>query len=46
MDNLLRAVAIGEAHGPAAAVALVDQLDLDSHYAFHATRADLLRHLK
>jgi RNA polymerase sigma-70 factor (ECF subfamily) len=39
---LNRAVAVGEAHGPAAALALVDQLDLDNYYLFHATRADLL----
>jgi RNA polymerase sigma-70 factor (ECF subfamily) len=39
---LNRAIAIGEVHGPAAALALVDQLDLDSYYPFHATRADLL----
>jgi RNA polymerase sigma-70 factor (ECF subfamily) len=39
---LNRAVAIGEVHGPAAALALVDSLDLDNYYLFHATRADLL----
>jgi RNA polymerase sigma-70 factor, ECF subfamily len=39
---LNRAVAIGEVHGPAAALALVDRLDLDHYYLFHATRADLL----
>jgi RNA polymerase sigma-70 factor (ECF subfamily) len=42
---LNRAVAIGEVHGPAAALALVDRLDLDNYYLFHATRADLLRRL-
>jgi RNA polymerase sigma-70 factor (ECF subfamily) len=42
---LNRAVAIGEVHGPAAALALVDELDLDSYHPFHATRADLLRRL-
>ena len=42
---LNRAVAIGEVHGPAAALALVDRLDLDNYYPFHATRADLLRRL-
>ena len=31
--------------GPAAALALVDELDLDNYYPFHATRADLLRRL-
>ena len=39
---LNRAIAIGELHGPAAALALVDELDLDGYYPFHATRADLL----
>jgi RNA polymerase sigma-70 factor, ECF subfamily len=40
---LNRAIAIGEVEGPAAALALVDELDLESYYPFHATRADLLR---
>ncbi len=39
---LNRAVAIGEVHGPAAALALVDRLGLDHYYLLHATRADLL----
>jgi RNA polymerase sigma-70 factor, ECF subfamily len=42
---LNRAIAIGEIHGPAAALALVDELDLDNYHPFHATRADLLRRL-
>jgi RNA polymerase sigma-70 factor, ECF subfamily len=42
---LNRAIAVGEVHGPEAALALVDELDLDTYYAFHATRADLLRRL-
>ena len=44
---LNRAVAIGEVHGPAAALALVDELGphLDGYHPFHATRADLLRRL-
>jgi RNA polymerase sigma-70 factor (ECF subfamily) len=42
---LNRAIAIGEVHGPAAALALVDELDLDNYYLFHATRADLLHRL-
>ena len=42
---LNRAIAIGEVHGPAAAMALVDELELDNYYPFHATRADLLRRL-
>jgi RNA polymerase sigma-70 factor, ECF subfamily len=39
---LNRAIAIGELHGPAVALALVEELDLDHYYPFHATRADLL----
>ena len=42
---LNRAVAVSEVYGPAAALALVDDLDLEMYYAFHATRADLLRRL-
>jgi RNA polymerase sigma-70 factor (ECF subfamily) len=42
---LNRAIAIGELQGPAAALALVDELDLDNYHPFHATRADLLRRL-
>lgn len=42
---LNRAIAIGEVQGPAAALALVDELDLDDYQPFHATRADLLRRL-
>jgi RNA polymerase sigma-70 factor (ECF subfamily) len=42
---LNRAIAIGEVQGPAAALALVDELGLDSYHPFHATRADLLRRL-
>jgi RNA polymerase sigma-70 factor (ECF subfamily) len=42
---LNRAIAIGEVQGPAAALALVDELALDNYYPFHATRADLLRRL-
>ncbi|HEX4220667.1 MAG TPA: sigma-70 family RNA polymerase sigma factor [Acidimicrobiales bacterium] len=41
--SLNRAVAIAELDGPEAALALVDQLDLDRYYLFHAIRADLLR---
>jgi RNA polymerase sigma-70 factor (ECF subfamily) len=40
---LNRAIAIGEVRGPAAALALVDELELDNYHPFHATRADLLR---
>jgi RNA polymerase sigma-70 factor (ECF subfamily) len=42
---LNRAIAIGEVQGAAAALALVDELDLDAYQPFHATRADLLRRL-
>jgi len=42
---LNRAIVVGEVHGPAAALALVDELDLDGYHPFHATRADLLRRL-
>ena len=42
---LNRAVAVSEVDGPAAALALVDGLDLDGYHPFHATRADLLRRL-
>jgi RNA polymerase sigma-70 factor, ECF subfamily len=42
---LNRAIAIGEVQGPVAALALVEELDLDHYYPFHATRADLLGRL-
>jgi RNA polymerase sigma-70 factor (ECF subfamily) len=42
---LNRAIAIGEVQGPAAALALVEELHLDHYYPFHATRADLLGRL-
>jgi RNA polymerase sigma-70 factor (ECF subfamily) len=42
---LNRAVAMAEVHGPAAALAAVDALDLGGYHLFHATRADLLRRL-
>jgi RNA polymerase sigma-70 factor (ECF subfamily) len=42
---LNRAIAVGEVCGPAAALGLVDGLDLDGYHLFHATRADLLRRL-
>ena len=42
---LNRAVALAEVDGPAAALAEVDRLDLDTYHAYHATRADLLRRL-
>jgi RNA polymerase sigma-70 factor (ECF subfamily) len=42
---LNRAVAVAEVDGPAAALALVDGLDLDGYYLLHAIRGDLLRRL-
>jgi RNA polymerase sigma-70 factor (ECF subfamily) len=42
---LNRCVAVAEVSGPAAALAQVNTLDLDSYHLFHATRADLLRRL-
>ena len=39
---LNRAVALAEVEGPAAALAVVDELDLDRYYLFHAIRAELL----
>jgi RNA polymerase sigma-70 factor, ECF subfamily len=40
-----RAVAVAEVEGPAAALTLVDSLDLADYHLFHAIRADLLRRL-
>lgn len=42
---LNRAVALAEVAGPQAALALVDQLELEGYHVFHAVRADLLRRL-
>jgi RNA polymerase sigma-70 factor (ECF subfamily) len=42
---LNRAVAVAEVDGPGVALALVDRLDLDAYYLFHAIRADLLRRI-
>ncbi|MGM1061167.1 RNA polymerase sigma factor [Saccharothrix sp. Mg75] len=42
---LNRAVAVAEAAGPGAALALVDGLPLAGYHLFHAVRADLLRRL-
>lgn len=42
---LNRAIAIGEVQGAAAALVLVEDLDLENYYPFHAARADLLRRL-
>jgi RNA polymerase sigma-70 factor (ECF subfamily) len=43
--SLNRAVAVAEVHGPAAALALVEDVKLDRYHLFHAIRADLLRRL-
>jgi len=42
---LNRAVAVAEVHGPAAALAVVDALDLPGYHLLPATRADLLARL-
>ena len=42
---LNRAVAVSEVQGPQAALAVVDDLDLDDYHLYHAVRADLLRRL-
>jgi len=42
---LNRAVAVAEIEGPHAALTIVNALDLDRYYLFHAIRADLLRRL-
>ncbi|HSR83667.1 MAG TPA: DUF6596 domain-containing protein [Streptosporangiaceae bacterium] len=43
--RLNRAVAVAEVDGPAAALAIVDDLELDTYYVFHSIRADLLARL-
>ena len=43
--ELNRAIAVAEAEGTDAGLALVDRLDLDGYQYFHSTRADLLRRL-
>ncbi|UPK64145.1 RNA polymerase sigma factor [Rhodococcus pyridinivorans] len=42
---LHRAVALAEVEGPAAALGIVDHLDLERYHVFHAVRADLLARL-
>jgi RNA polymerase sigma-70 factor, ECF subfamily len=42
---LNRAVAVAEIDGPEAALGVLDELDLERYYLFHAIRADLLRRL-
>ena len=43
--SLNRAVAVAETEGPAVALSILDGLQLDHYYLFHAIRADLLRRL-
>jgi len=43
--ELSRAVAVAEAAGPEAALAIVDALALDEYHYLHATRGELLRRL-
>jgi len=43
--SLNRAVAVAEVNGPAAALEIVDDLELDGYYVFHSIRADLLARL-
>ena len=40
-----RAVAVAEVEGPDAALTLLEGLDLEDYYLFHAVRADMLRRL-
>ena len=40
-----RAVAVAEVEGPDAALTLLEALDLEDYYLFHAVRADMLRRL-
>ena len=43
---LNRAVAVAEVHGPALALAAIEDLPLDEYHLYHATRADLLGRLE
>jgi RNA polymerase sigma-70 factor (ECF subfamily) len=43
---LNRAVAVAEVHGPALALAAIEDLALDEYHLYHATRADLLVRLE
>jgi RNA polymerase sigma-70 factor (ECF subfamily) len=42
---LNRAVAVAEVHGPAIALAAIEDLELDDYHLYHAARADLLARL-
>ncbi|HUZ82049.1 MAG TPA: hypothetical protein VMU73_07365, partial [Gaiellaceae bacterium] len=43
--ELNRAVAVAEAQGPLAGLAILDRLELDNYHYLHAARAELLRRL-
>jgi RNA polymerase sigma-70 factor (ECF subfamily) len=43
--SLNRAVAVAEVDGPAAALAIVEDIELDGYYVLHSIRADLLARL-
>lgn len=43
---LNRAIAVAELDGPAVALAILDSLELESYYLFHATRGELLTRLE
>jgi RNA polymerase sigma-70 factor (ECF subfamily) len=43
--ELNRAIAVAEADGTEAGLALIERLDLDGYQYVHSTRADLLRRL-
>jgi RNA polymerase sigma-70 factor (ECF subfamily) len=44
--ELGRAIAIAEVEGPAAALAIVEALELDDYHYLHATRGELLARLR
>jgi RNA polymerase sigma-70 factor (ECF subfamily) len=43
--ELNRAIAVAYTHGPEAALAIVERLDIDGYQYYHSTRAELLRRL-
>jgi RNA polymerase sigma-70 factor (ECF subfamily) len=45
VTQLNRAVAVAEVAGPAAALEIIDELELDGYYLLHGIRAELLRRL-
>ena len=45
MVELNRAIAIAEAQGPEAGLAIIDRLELDEFRYMHSTRGELLRRL-